>query len=193
MTKTFLRPVTALVAAILAPGLAHAVDFAAGGWNGSFDTTVSFGQSWRQQGRNPELVGTADGGTGRSPNIDDGDLNYKKGRVSSAYKIVAELGLDHGENFGLFVRGSVLYDDMVEDHDEVIVQSTIDLAHNLGLTCVAEGVQDAATLERLAVLGCDSAQGSFISPALDGPGVTEWLRQRAAARQPQPRPKRTTR
>jgi diguanylate cyclase (GGDEF)-like protein len=69
-------------------------------------------------------------------------------------------------------------DDMVENHDEVIVQSTIDLAHNLGLTCVAEGVQDAATLERLAVLGCDSAQGSFISPALDGPGVTEWLRRR---------------
>ena len=80
-------------------------------------------------------------------------------------------------------------DDMVEDHDEVIVQSTIDLAHNLGLTCVAEGVQDSATLERLAVLGCDSAQGSFISPALDGPGVTEWLRQRAA-QQPHPRPKR---
>ena len=44
MTKTFLRPVPALVAAILAPGLAHAVDFASGGWNGSFDTTLSFGQ-----------------------------------------------------------------------------------------------------------------------------------------------------
>jgi hypothetical protein len=47
MTKTLLRPVPALVAAILAPGAAHAVDFAAGGWNGSFDTTVSVGQSWR--------------------------------------------------------------------------------------------------------------------------------------------------
>ena len=53
MTKTFLRPVTALVAAILAPGVAQAVDFAAGGWNGSFDTTLSFGQSWREQGRDP--------------------------------------------------------------------------------------------------------------------------------------------
>jgi hypothetical protein len=114
MTKTFLRPVTALVAAILAPGLAHAVDFAAGGWNGSFDTTLSFGQSWREQGRDPRLIGTADGGTGRSPNIDDGDLNYKKGRVSSAYKMVAELSLDH-DNYGLFVRGSLLYDDLVED------------------------------------------------------------------------------
>ena len=62
-------------------------------------------------------------------------------------------------------------DDMVEDGDEVIVQSTIELAHNLGLTCVAEGVQDQATLERLAKLGCDTAQGDFISPPLDGEGV----------------------
>lgn len=114
MTKTLLRPVPALVAAILAPGAAHAVDFAAGGWNGSFDTTVSFGQSWRVEARDPRLIGTADGGSGRSPNIDDGDLNYKKGRVSSAYKVVAELGLDR-DNYGLFVRGSLLYDDLVED------------------------------------------------------------------------------
>jgi diguanylate cyclase (GGDEF)-like protein len=69
-------------------------------------------------------------------------------------------------------------DDMVHDHDEVIVQSTIELAHNLGLTCVAEGVEDETTLERLAELGCDSAQGSFISPALDGSEVGEWLRKR---------------
>ncbi len=70
-------------------------------------------------------------------------------------------------------------DDMVHDHDEVIVQSTIELAHNLGLTCVAEGVEDGPTLERLAELGCDSAQGSFISPALDGSEVGEWLRKRS--------------
>lgn len=69
-------------------------------------------------------------------------------------------------------------DDMVADGDEVIVQSTIELAHNLGLTCVAEGVQDQATLERLAVLGCDTAQGDFISPPLDGEGIVTWLRQR---------------
>jgi EAL domain-containing protein (putative c-di-GMP-specific phosphodiesterase class I) len=73
-------------------------------------------------------------------------------------------------------------DDMVEDGDEVIVQSTIELAHNLGLTCVAEGVQDEVTLERLAKLGCDSAQGDFISQPLDGPGVAEWLRQRGPGR-----------
>ena len=117
MTKTLFRPLPALIAAILAPGAAHAIDFAGGGWDGSFDTTVSFGQTWRSEARDPRLIGTADGGSGRSPNIDDGDLNYTKGRVSSAYKMVAELSLDRGENFGLFVRGSLLYDDLVEDSE----------------------------------------------------------------------------
>jgi hypothetical protein len=116
MTKTSIRPLPAIVAAILAPGAAHAIDFAAGGWNGSFDTTVSFGQTWRAEARDPRLIGTANGGSGRSPNIDDGDLNYRKGRVSSAYKMVSELSLDRG-NFGVFVRGSLLYDDLVEDGD----------------------------------------------------------------------------
>jgi hypothetical protein len=115
MTKTPLRTLPALVAAILAPAAAQAVDFAAGGWNGSFDTTVSFGQTWREQSRDPRLIGTANGGSGRSPNIDDGNLNYRKGRVSSAYKMVAELSLNRGENFGVFVRGSALYDSLVED------------------------------------------------------------------------------
>jgi diguanylate cyclase (GGDEF)-like protein len=48
-------------------------------------------------------------------------------------------------------------------NDEVIVHSTIELAHNLGLSVVAEGVQSAATLQRLASLGCDTAQGFVIS------------------------------
>ncbi len=115
MTKSLLRPLPVLVAAILAPAAAQAVDFAAGGWNGSFDTTVSFGQTWREQSRDPRLIATANGGTGRSPNIDDGNINYRKGRVSSAYKMVTELSLNRGENFGAFIRGSALYDTLVED------------------------------------------------------------------------------
>jgi uncharacterized protein DUF1302 len=116
MIMSLKRPLPMLVAALCASGTAQAVDFAAGGWNGSFDTTISFGQTWRQEARDPRLIGTADGGSGRSPNIDDGDLNYRKGRVSSAYKVVSELSLDRG-NIGLFVRGSLLYDDLVEDSD----------------------------------------------------------------------------
>jgi hypothetical protein len=114
MIKSLKRPLPMLVAALCASGTAQAIDFAAGGWNGSFNTTMSFGQTWREEARDPRLIGTADGGTGRSVNIDDGELNYRKGRVSSAYKVVSELSLDR-ENFGLFVRGSLLYDDLVED------------------------------------------------------------------------------
>ncbi|MGH8131590.1 MAG: DUF1302 domain-containing protein [Steroidobacteraceae bacterium] len=110
-----MRPL-ALVAALCAPGAAQAIDFAAGGWNGSLNTTITFGQTWRGEARDPRLIGTANGGTGRSPNIDDGDLNYRKGRVSSAYKLVSEFALER-ENYGLFVRGSALYDDLVEDSE----------------------------------------------------------------------------
>jgi EAL domain-containing protein (putative c-di-GMP-specific phosphodiesterase class I) len=58
------------------------------------------------------------------------------------------------------------------------VQSTIELAHNLGLTVVAEGVQDQGTFERLKQLGCDTAQGDYLSVPLDGPGVLQWIHQR---------------
>ncbi len=105
-----------LVAALCTPGTAAAIDFTAGEWNGSFNTTVSFGQLWRDEDRDPRMIGTADGGSGRSPNIDDGDINYRQGRVSSAYKLVSELSLDR-DNFGIFVRGSALYDDLIKDAD----------------------------------------------------------------------------
>jgi hypothetical protein len=104
----------ALTAGLLAPGAASALDFTAGGWNGSLNTTVTYGQMWRAETRDPRMIGTANGGTGRSPNIDDGDLNYRQGRVSSAFKLISELALDR-DNIGLFVRGSALYDDLVED------------------------------------------------------------------------------
>ncbi|MBA4255541.1 MAG: GGDEF domain-containing protein [Polaromonas sp.] len=50
-----------------------------------------------------------------------------------------------------------------DTNDEKIVRSTIDLAHNLGLSVVAEGVEDAAILTRLAHLQCDEAQGYHMS------------------------------
>jgi EAL domain-containing protein (putative c-di-GMP-specific phosphodiesterase class I) len=50
--------------------------------------------------------------------------------------------------------------------DAMIVRSTIDLAHNMGLTVVAEGVDDDAVLERLRALGCDMVQGYLLSRPL---------------------------
>jgi diguanylate cyclase (GGDEF)-like protein len=50
-----------------------------------------------------------------------------------------------------------------DEDDAKIVRSTIDLAHNMGLTVVAEGVENEAVLRRLAVLDCDEAQGYHMS------------------------------
>jgi diguanylate cyclase (GGDEF)-like protein len=47
--------------------------------------------------------------------------------------------------------------------DAAIVRSTIELAHNLGLQLVAEGVEDQDTLELLAALGCDLVQGYHLA------------------------------
>lgn len=71
--------------------------------------------------------------------------------------------------------------DMVTNRDgAAIVRSTIDLGHNLGLTVVAEGVEDAATADLLREFGCDFIQGYHISrPAAAAP-LGPWLRSRAS-------------
>jgi diguanylate cyclase (GGDEF)-like protein len=56
--------------------------------------------------------------------------------------------------------------------DAAIVRSTIELAHSLGLSVVAEGVEDAATLETLDEMGCESAQGYFFSRPVPAHEVT---------------------
>jgi EAL domain-containing protein (putative c-di-GMP-specific phosphodiesterase class I) len=50
--------------------------------------------------------------------------------------------------------------------DAAIVRSTIELAHNLGLQLVAEGVEDQETLDLLAPLGCDLVQGYHLAPPM---------------------------
>jgi diguanylate cyclase (GGDEF)-like protein/PAS domain S-box-containing protein len=53
-----------------------------------------------------------------------------------------------------------------DENDFAIVRSTIDLGHNLGLTVVAEGVENETTWELLTRLGCDGAQGYYFSRPL---------------------------
>ncbi len=67
---------------------------------------------------------------------------------------------------------------MLEDEqDEIIVNSTIQLAHNLGLKVVAEGVENAETYARLQVLGCDSIQGYYVARPMCEEKVEPWLLQ----------------
>jgi diguanylate cyclase (GGDEF)-like protein len=64
---------------------------------------------------------------------------------------------------------------LIDEQDEVIVRSTIDLGHNLGLVVVAEGVENNEVLERLRSFNCDVAQGYCISRPLAPNHFLAWL------------------
>lgn len=78
---------------------------------------------------------------------------------------VGELKIDQS-----FIRN------MVNDpNDTLIVRSTIELAHNLGLKVVAEGVENAAILNQLCLLGCDQAQGYLFSKPVSAADFETWI------------------
>jgi EAL domain-containing protein (putative c-di-GMP-specific phosphodiesterase class I) len=56
-----------------------------------------------------------------------------------------------------------------------IVRSTIELAHNLGLGVIAEGVEDQEVWDELTRLRCDLAQGFFLSPPIPAAELTELI------------------
>ena len=85
--------------ALAAGGLLHAlpvqaVEFSSGELQGSFDTTLSHGVTWRVGKRDDALTGL---------NSDDGGRNYDRGVVSNTSKVTGELELDY-RNFGAFAR-----------------------------------------------------------------------------------------
>jgi len=63
-----------------------------------------------------------------------------------------------------------------QNDDAVIVRSTIELGHSLGVKVVAEGVETADSWNLLQQMGCDMAQGFFISVPLPGAEVVSWVR-----------------
>ena len=107
-------PIVATLA--LASPASYAWDFQndEGTLSGSWDTTFTYGQAWRIEERDCRLIAIANGGCGRSPNIDDGNLNYGTDMYSRALKVLTELSLN-SRNFGAFVRASALYDDAAGD------------------------------------------------------------------------------
>ena len=98
-------------------------------------------------------VAIDDFGTGHS------SLSYLK------HLPVSEIKLDRS-----FVR-----DMQANGNDYAIVRSTIELAHALGLSVVAEGVEDKRTWDLLADLGCDTAQGYYMSRPLPASDVSRWF------------------
>lgn len=107
--------------------------------------------------------------------IDD----YGTGYSSLAY--LRHLPVDELKIDKTFVMG------MARDpSDGVIVRSTIDLAHNMGLAVVAEGVEDEDTLEELRALRCDLVQGYWLSRPLEHAEIAEWMKTSTWTRGLQP-------
>lgn len=75
----------------------------------------------------------------------------------------------------LKIDKSFVTDMVIDENNAVIVRSIIDLAHNIGREVVAEGVQDLDTLQLLEILGCDTAQGYYISRPLNAAELEVWL------------------
>jgi diguanylate cyclase len=72
--------------------------------------------------------------------------------------------------------------------DRRIVQAVVDLAHTFGLRALAEGAEDAATVDALRKVGCDTVQGWFVAKALPGAEVAEWVRSFNESSRPAPNP-----
>jgi EAL domain-containing protein (putative c-di-GMP-specific phosphodiesterase class I) len=66
-----------------------------------------------------------------------------------------------------------------------ICQTAIDLAHRFGSAAVAEGIENAADLQALTVMGCDFGQGVLIAPPMPQERFLELLRQRVSTARPQ--------
>ena len=90
---------------------------------------------------------------------------------------VSELKVDRSFVMGMLRQGD----------DEVLVRSLVDLGHNLGLTVVAEGVEDQATLDALNDVGCDVVQGFHLARPMTATGFEQWLIRRSRPAFPRPR------
>ena len=102
--------------------------------------------------------------TGITLSIDDFGTGYSS--LSYLKKLpVDEIKMDH----------SFVMEMTEDDDDDVIVRATIELAHNFGLSIVAEGVHNKKTWERLKVLNCDIAQGYYISKPLSAHAFSAWV------------------
>ena len=62
-----------------------------------------------------------------------------------------------------------------DETDRKIVKLIIDIAHAFGLSVLAEGVEDKATVQALRDMGCDYAQGFYFSKAIPHSDYLDWL------------------
>ncbi|MHC2719001.1 EAL domain-containing protein (putative c-di-GMP-specific phosphodiesterase class I) [Bradyrhizobium diazoefficiens] len=123
------------------------------------------------------------GATGLTPallelEVTEDILLHDEGRVLDMFKRIQELGVrvlfdDFGTGYaslsylkkfpldGLKIDRSFVLDLLADSDDAAIVSSTIGLSKQLGLTVVAEGIENRATADFLVSMGCEEGQGYF--------------------------------
>ncbi len=108
---------------------------------------------------------------GISLSIDDFGTGY------SSMSYLKRLPVDE-----LKIDRSFVLEMLTNPSDSVLVRSSIDLGHNLGLAVVAEGVEDEASLQALSDLGCDVVQGYHLGRPMTSEAFTSWLAARSTDR-----------
>ncbi len=108
-------------------------------------------------------------GLGAKLSIDDFGTGY------SSLSYLARLPLDE-----LKIDRSFVLDLEAGEQGTALVQTIIDLGHDLGLRVVAEGVESEAAIATLGSLGCDQVQGFHVSRPLDADALEDWLRADSA-------------
>jgi hypothetical protein len=112
-----LTKLATFVGGMLLTGAAGAVEFDMGGAAVTLSNKLSAGATWRMSERDPDLIGIGNGGNAFSTNGDDGNLAWDKGdMVASAIKLTSDVSMSWGD-YGLFVRGSGVYNQALEDAD----------------------------------------------------------------------------
>ncbi|WP_428034558.1 putative bifunctional diguanylate cyclase/phosphodiesterase [Amphritea sp.] len=148
----------------------------------------------------PDLISGIKGATGINPNwvtleITESSIMTDPDAAMQVINRIHDMGFqfsidDYGTGYSslsylkrlplkeLKIDRSFVSDLLRHESDAVIVNATINLAHNLGLEVTAEGVEDQATLELLKQEGCDQAQGFMLGKPMSEDGFTQWCRER---------------
>ncbi|MCO7222987.1 DUF1302 domain-containing protein [Pleionea sp. CnH1-48] len=137
LSPRWTKVATAVTIALTAAMPSQAIDISWGDWEGSFDSTLSAGISWRAEKRDFNLIGhTKDPSNvaldpngipfvplqnrvgSYSNNGDDGNLNFHQwDSFSKVFKGSHDFGMQHSSGFGFFARGTWFYDAEIKDDD----------------------------------------------------------------------------
>lgn len=120
-----------------------------------------------------ELMADIDYATGILKKLSDLGIRIAIDDFGTGYSSLAylkQLPLDT-----LKIDKSFVFNITQNENDAVIVRSMIDLAHNLGRKVVAEGIEQQETWDLLSILGCDDAQGFYISRPLPASQLESWF------------------